>query len=196
MRDSMVLLFNAIFVNNVVLAQFLAICSFLGVSSKLKTALPMSYAVIFVMLGATALTQPINQYILERYGLEYLQTLVFILVIAALVQIIETIMKKAMPSLYNALGVYLPLITTNCAILGVALINVKEKYNFGTSMLNSFGIGVGYLLAMFLFAGVRGRLEESDIPKSLRGLPVILVSAAIVSVSFFGFKGIAENLFR
>lgn len=196
MRDSMVILFNAIFVNNVVLAQFLAICSFLGVSSKLKTALPMSYAVIFVMLGATALTQPINQYILERYGLEYLQTLVFILVIAALVQIIETIMKKAMPSLYNALGVYLPLITTNCAILGVALINVKEKYNFGTSMLNSFGIGVGYLLAMFLFAGVRGRLEESDIPKSLRGLPVILVSAAIVSVSFFGFKGIAENLFR
>ncbi len=196
MRDSMVLLFNAIFVNNVVLAQFLAICSFLGVSSKLKTALPMSYAVIFVMLGATALTQPINHYILERYGLEYLQTLVFILVIAALVQIIETIMKKAMPSLYNALGVYLPLITTNCAILGVALINVKEKYNFGTSMLNSFGIGVGYLLAMFLFAGVRGRLEESDIPKSLRGLPVILVSAAIVSVSFFGFKGIAENLFR
>lgn len=196
MKEALTLLFNTIFVQNVVLAQFLAICSFLGVSSKLKTALPMSYAVIFVMLGATALTHPINALILEPNGLEYLQTLVFILVIAALVQIIETMMKKAMPALYNALGVYLPLITTNCAILGVALINVKEKYNFGMSMLNSFGIGVGYLLAMFLFAGVRGRLEESNIPKSLRGLPIILVSAAIVSVSFFGFKGIAENLFR
>lgn len=196
MNEVLRLLFNTIFVNNVVLAQFLAICSFLGVSSKLKTALPMSYAVIFVMVGATAITQPINALILEPNDLEYLQTLVFILVIAALVQIIETIMKKTMPSLYNALGVYLPLITTNCAILGVALINVKEKYNFGMSMLNSFGIGVGYLLAMFLFAGVRGRLEESNIPKSLRGLPIILVSAAIVSVSFFGFKGIAENLFR
>lgn len=196
MKDVAILLFNCIFVNNVVLAQFLAICSFLGVSSKLKTAIPMSLAVIFVMLGATLLTHPINTYILEPNGLEYLQTLVFILVIAALVQIIETILKKSMPSLYNALGVYLPLITTNCAILGVALINVKEKYNFSFSMLNSLGIGLGYMLAMFIFAGVRGRLEESDIPKSLRGLPIILISAAIVSVSFFGFKGIAENLFR
>ena len=110
--------------------------------------------------------------------------------------IIEMIMKKSMPGLYNALGVYLPLITTNCAILGVALMNVKEKYNFSMSMVNSFGIGLGYMLAMFIFAGVRGRLEESDIPKTFRGLPIILVSAAIVSVSFFGFKGIAENLFR
>ncbi|MFB0918472.1 MAG: RnfABCDGE type electron transport complex subunit A [Clostridiaceae bacterium] len=196
MKDALQLLFNTIFVNNVVLAQFLAICSFLGVSNSLETAMSMSIAVILVMLGATALTWPINEFILKTFHIEFLQTLVFILVIAALVQIVEAIIKKGSPSLYKALGIYLPLITTNCAILGVALINVENNYNFGMSMLNSLGIGLGYMLAMFLFAGVRKRMLDSDIPKSLQGLPIILAAAAIVSVSFFGFKGIAENLFR
>jgi electron transport complex protein RnfA len=156
----------------------------------------MSIAVILVMLGATAITWPIYEFILKGFGIEYLQTLVFILVIAALVQIVEAIIKKTSPTLYKALGIYLPLITTNCAILAVALINVQNSYGFVTSMINSLGIGLGYMLAMFLFAGVRKRMLDSDIPKSLQGLPIILAAAAIVSVSFFGFKGIAENLFR
>jgi electron transport complex protein RnfA len=196
MKDIFTLLFNTIFVNNVVLAQFLAICSFLGVSNSLETAMSMSIAVILVMLGATAITWPIYEFILKGFGIEYLQTLVFILVIAALVQIVEAIIKKTSPTLYKALGIYLPLITTNCAILAVALINVQNSYGFVTSMINSLGIGLGYMLAMFLFAGVRKRMLDSDIPKSLQGLPIILAAAAIVSVSFFGFKGIAENLFR
>ncbi len=196
MTDYLQLGFNTIFVNNVVLVQFLAICSFLGVSKNVKTAMSMSMAVIFVLLGATAITWPINTYILEPYGLPYLQTLVFILVIAALVQIVEMVMKKSVPPLYNALGIYLPLITTNCAILGVALQNVEARYNFGLSMTNALGTGIGYMLVMFIFSHIRTRMEDSDIPKSLAGLPITLIAASIVSVSFFGFRGIAENLFR
>lgn len=196
MTEYLQLLFNTIFVNNVVLAQFLAICSFLGVSKDVKTALSMSAAVIFVLLGATAITHPINEFILARYNMTYLQTLVFILVIAALVQIVETIMKKSLPPLYQALGIYLPLITTNCAILGVALQNVKNGYNYGQSLVNALGTGLGYALAMFIFANIRKRLEDADIPKSLQGLPITLIAASIVSVSFLGFKGIAENLIR
>lgn len=196
MKDALTMLFNTIFVNNVVLAQFLAICSFLGVSNSLETAMSMSIAVILVMLGATAITWPINKFILIPANITFLQTLVFILVIAALVQIVEAIIKKTSPGLYKALGIYLPLITTNCAILGVALLNVENKYNYGQSMLNSLGTGLGYMLAMFLFAGVRKRMADSKIPKFLQGLPIILAAAAIVSVSFFGFKGIAENLFH
>lgn len=190
------LLFNTIFVNNVVLAQFLAICSFLGVSKNVKTAMSMSIAVIAVLLGATALTWPINALILEPFGMPYLQTMVFILVIAALVQIVEMILKKSLPPLYNALGIYLPLITTNCAILGVALQNVEAGYNYGMSLTNALGTGLGYMLAMFIFSNIRTRMEDSNIPKSLIGLPITLIAASIVSVSFFGFKGIAENLFR
>ncbi len=190
------LLFNTIFVNNVVLAQFLAICSFLGVSKNVKTAMSMSIAVIAVLVGATALTWPINALILEPFGMPYLQTMVFILVIAALVQIVEMILKKSLPPLYNALGIYLPLITTNCAILGVALQNVESGYNYGLSLTNALGTGLGYMLAMFIFSNIRTRMEDSDIPKSLTGLPITLIAASIVSVSFFGFKGIAENLFR
>ena len=190
------LLFNTVFVTNVVQAQFLAICSFLGVSKNVKTAMSMSVAVIAVLLGATALTWPINTLILEPYGMPYLQTLVFILVIAALVQIVEMVLKKSVPPLYNALGIYLPLITTNCAILGVALQNVEAGYNYGMSLTNEFGTGLGYMLAMFIFSSIRTRMEDSDIPKSLTGLPITLIAASIVSVSFFGFKGIAENLFR
>lgn len=195
MTDYLQLLFNTIFVNNVVLAQFLAICSFLGVSRNVKTAMSMSMAVIFVMLGATAITWPINHFILESFDLAYLQTLTFILVIAALVQVVETIMKKSMPPLYNALGIYLPLITTNCAILGLTLINVESTYGFSMSLTNALGTGIGYALAMFIFSSIRTRLEDAEIPASLAGLPITLIAASIVSVSFFGFKGIAENLF-
>lgn len=194
MTEFMQLLFNTIFVNNVVLAQFLAICSFLGVSKNVKTAMSMSLAVILVLLGATAITWPINHFILEQFEMTYLQTLVFILVIAALVQIVETIMKKSLPPLYNALGIYLPLITTNCAILGVTLQNVESSYTL--SLTNALGTGLGYLLAMFIFSSIRTRLEDAEIPKSLAGLPITLIAASIVSVSFFGFKGIAENLFK
>lgn len=196
MTEIVTLLFNTIFVNNVVLAQFLAICSFLGVSRNVKTAMSMSGAVIFVLVAATALTWPINKWILERYDMTYLQTLVFILVIAALVQIVETMMKKSLPPLYLALGIYLPLITTNCAILGVALQNVENTYPFPLALTNALGTGLGYMLAMYIFSSIRTRMEDANIPKSLTGLPITLIAASIVSVSFFGFKGIAENLFR
>lgn len=195
MRDLLVILFNSIFVNNIVLAQFLGICAFLGVSRNLKTAMGMSQAVIFVMVSATIITFPIHHFILVPNEMAYMQTLIFILVIAALVQIIEAVMKKSMKSLYKALGIYLPLITTNCAILGVAINNINYEYNFIQAVVNSIGTGLGFMLAMFLFAGVRGYLDDCDIPYTLKGLPITLVAAALVSVSFFGFKGIAEGLF-
>ena len=195
MQDLMVIFFNSIFVNNIVLAQFLGICSFLGVSRNLKTAMGMSQAVIFVLVAASAITFPIQYYILNPNNMGYMQTLIFILVIAALVQIIEAILKKSMKGLYKALGIYLPLITTNCAILGVAINNIKYEYDFIQSMVNSLGTGLGFMLAMYLFSGVRGYLDDCDIPENLKGLPITLVSAALVSVSFFGFKGIAEGLF-
>lgn len=195
MQDLMVIFFNSIFVNNIVLAQFLGICSFLGVSRNLKTAMGMSQAVIFVLIAASAITFPIQYYILNPNNMGYMQTLIFILVIAALVQIIEAILKKSMKGLYKALGIYLPLITTNCAILGVAINNIKYEYDFIQSMVNSLGTGLGFMLAMYLFSGVRGYLDDCDIPENLKGLPITLVSAALVSVSFFGFKGIAEGLF-
>lgn len=195
MRDLLVILFNSIFVNNIVLAQFLGICAFLGVSRNLKTAMGMSQAVIFVMVSATIITFPIHHFILVPNKMAYMQTLIFILVIAALVQIIEAVMKKSMKSLYKALGIYLPLITTNCAILGVAINNINYEYNFIQAVVNSIGTGLGFMLAMFLFAGVRGYLDDCDIPYTLKGLPITLVAAALVSVSFFGFKGIAEGLF-
>ena len=155
----------------------------------------MSQAVIFVLVAASAITFPIQYYILNPNNMGYMQTLIFILVIAALVQIIEAILKKSMKGLYKALGIYLPLITTNCAILGVAINNIKYEYDFIQSMVNSLGTGLGYMLAMYLFSGVRGYLDDCDIPENLKGLPITLVSAALVSVSFFGFQGIAEGLF-
>ena len=182
-------------VNNVVLSQFLGICPFLGVSKKLNTAVGMSAAVIFVMLLATAVTYPINAKLLVPNDLEYLQTIVFILVIAALVQLVEIILKKYMPALYNALGIYLPLITTNCAVLGVVLINVENNYNFGQSMMRSLGGGLGFMLAMVMFAGVRERLESCDVPKFLQGLPITLIAASLTSVSFLGFSGVVDGIF-
>ena len=186
----------AILTNNYILSKFLGICPFLGVSKKLDTAVSMSAAVIVVMVVATAVTWPIQTFLLDRFGLGYLQTIVFILIIAALVQFIETFMKKNMPPLYQALGVYLPLITTNCAVLGVTTLNISSGYNYIESLINSFGSGFGFLVAMVLFAGVRGRLETADIPKSLQGLPITLVSASIVACSFLGFGGLVDGIFK
>lgn len=194
-KELVSILLTAILTQNFVLAKFLGICPFLGVSKKLNTAMGMSAAVIFVMALATAVTYPINQYLLVRLDLEYLQTIVFILVIAALVQLVEIILKKYMPALYNALGIYLPLITTNCAVLGVVILNVDEGYNFAQSMFNSVGGGLGFMVAMVMFAGVRERLDSCEVPKFMQGLPITLVAASLVSVSFLGFTGIVENIF-
>ncbi len=191
------ILLTGILTDNFVLSRFLGICPFLGVSKKLNTAVGMSVAVTFVMLLATAVTYPLQKYVLEPFGLEYLQTVVFILVIAALVQLVEIVLKKYIPSLYQSLGIYLPLITTNCAVLGVVIINVEPvvlmgqeiQFNFLQAMTNSLGAGLGFLLAMVLFAGVRERLEQCDIPKFLQGLPITLIAASLVSLSFLGFAG-------
>jgi electron transport complex protein RnfA len=195
MRQLIIILMSAVLVNNYVLVKFLGICPFLGVSKKLDQATGMSLAVIFVMLIATAVTWPIQTYILDKYNMGYMQTVVFILVIAALVQIVEIVLKKNMPALYKSLGVYLPLITTNCAVLGVTILNIDEGYTFIQSMVNSLGSGLGFFLAMVLFSGVRSRTEYCETPRSFKGLPITLVAASIVSVSFFGFSGIVDNLF-
>ncbi len=184
----------SILTENYVLAKFLGICPFLGVSKKLNTAVGMSLAVIFVMVLSTAVTYPIYAYILLPNGMDYLQTLIFILVIAGLVQFIEIVLKKYIPSLYNALGIYLPLITTNCAVLGVTLLHFTKGYTYPQALVNALGSGIGFMLAMVLFAGVRQRLESCDVPKFLQGLPITLIAASIVSLSFTGFAGIADAL--
>ena len=186
------ILLAGIMTENMVLSKFMGICPFLGVSKKVNTAVSMSIAVIFVMIMATAVTYPIYDSVLVPNGLEYLQTIVFILVIAALVQLVEIVLKKFIPPLYKALGIYLPLITTNCAVLGITLLNFTSVRvnNFLEAIFNALGAGLGFLVAMLIFAGVRGRLEKSDIPESLQGLPITLISAAIVSLSFLGFAGI------
>ncbi len=193
MKYLIALLVMGLLTNNFVLSKFYGICPFLGVSKKLNTAVGMSAAVIVVMLMATAATYPINR-LLIKHDLEFLQTVVFILVIAALVQMVEIILKKYMKSLYNALGIYLPLITTNCAVLGVVLLNVQEEYNFIQSMVNSLGAGLGFMLAMVLFAGVRKKMEDCPVPEFLKGLPITLIAASLVSLSFLGFSGIVEGM--
>ena len=195
MKELIVILMSAILVNNYVLNKFLGICPFLGVSKKSDQAVGMGASVIFVMLVATAATWPIYNYLLVPNGLAYLQTIVFILVIAALVQFVEIFLKKFIPALHKSLGVYLPLITTNCAVLGVAINNITDEYTFIESMVSSLGCGLGFLLAMWLFAGVRNRLEESDAPECFKGMPITLVAASIVSVAFMGFGGIIDKLF-
>ena len=182
--------FSMILVNNYVLVKFLSICPFLGVSKKLNSAVGMSLAVIFVMLMATAVTWPLYTLLLEPNGLGYLQTIVFILVIAALVQLVEIALRRFVPPLYKALGIYLPLITTNCAVLGVTILNIDSGYGYLEALVNALGAGLGFLLAMVMFAGVRERLESAEIPEGLRGLPITLVSASLVSVSFLGFQGL------
>jgi electron transport complex protein RnfA len=187
--------FSMVLVNNYVLVKFLGICPFLGVSKKLDSSVGMSAAVIFVMIMATAVTWPIDTYILQANDLTYLRTITFILVIASLVQLVEIILKKYIPGLYSSLGVYLPLITTNCAILGVALLNVESGYNFVESIIGSLGAGVGFMLAMVMFAGVRQRLENCDIPEMFKGLPITLVAASLTALSFLGFGGLVTNMF-
>ncbi|MBO4452396.1 MAG: RnfABCDGE type electron transport complex subunit A [Clostridia bacterium] len=186
----------AVLTENYVLAKFLGICPFIGVSKKLKTAVGMSLAVIFVMVIATTVTYPLYQYVLVPNGLSYLQTIVFILVIAALVQLVEIVMKKFFPPLHKALGIYLPLITTNCAVLGITILVIDKSgadagYGYLEAVVNALGAGLGYMLAMVLFAGVRERLEDANVPKFLKGLPITLIAAALLAVSFSGFAGIA-----
>ena len=188
------ILMGGILINNYVLQQFLGICPFLGVSKKTDQAAGMGAAVIFVMLCATAATWPIFSYILVPLKLEYLKTIVFILVIAALVQFVEIVLKKFIPALHASLGVYLPLITTNCAVLGVCLNNISDGYNFLESMISSLGVGLGFLVAMVLFAGVRSRIDAKKPPKAFQGVPITLIAASIVALAFFGFAGVVENL--
>ena len=194
LKSLLFILLSGVFVNNYVLQKFLGICPFLGVSKKFDQASGMGIAVTFVMLVATAVTWPIQTLVLNPLNLGYLQTIVFILVIAALVQFVEIILKKFIPALHQSLGVYLPLITTNCAVLGVAINNITAGYNFWESMTASFGVGLGFLLAMVLFAGVRSRIENCPAPKAMQGLPITLVAASIVSLAFFGFSGVIGGL--
>ena len=194
LKELILILMAGVLVNNYVLQQFLGICPFLGVSKKFDQASGMGIAVTFVMLCATAATWPIYTYALVPLKLEYLKTIVFILVIAALVQFVEIVLKKFIPALHKSLGVYLPLITTNCAVLGVTLNNITAEYNFVQSMISSLGVGLGFLLAMVLFAGVRSRIENCPSPKCFRGVPITLIAASIVALAFFGFAGVVENL--
>ena len=190
---------GAILVNNFIFAQFLGICPFLGVSKRLDSAVGMSLAVTFVMVLATAATWPIQMFLLTpesgAWDMGYLQTIVFILIIAVLVQLLESILKKYIPALYKSLGVYLPLITANCTILGVTVLNIDNGYDFLESIVCAAGAGIGYLVAMVLFSGVRRRVEEAMPPKCFKDLPITLVAAAMVSLSFMGFGGIVENIF-
>jgi electron transport complex protein RnfA len=178
-------------INNVVLNQFLGICSFLGVSKQMKPSLSLGGAVIFVMTIASAVASLLYDFVLAPLGMEFMKTIVFILVIAALVQIVEMFLKKTSPSIYSALGIYLPLITTNCAVLGVALTNVQSGYNFIQSVLSGFGTAVGYTLAIVLLAGIRSRINEEDLPAPLRGAPIVLIAAALMSIAFMGFADLS-----
>ena len=193
-KSLILILMGGVLVNNYVLQRFLGICPFLGVSKKSSQAVGMGVAVTFVMLCATAVTWPIQIYLLDRFELGYLQTIVFILVIASLVQFVEIVLKKFIPALHKSLGVYLPLITTNCAVLGVTINNITDGYNFIESMVSSLGVGLGFLLAMVLFAGVRSRIENCPAPAAFKGLPITLIAASIVSLAFFGFAGVVEGM--
>ena len=193
-KSLILILMAGVLVNNYVLQRFLGICPFLGVSKKSSQAVGMGVAVTLVMLCATAVTWPIQTYLLDKFNLGYLQTIVFILVIAALVQFAEIVLKKFIPALHKSLGVYLPLITTNCAVLGVTINNITDEYNFIESMVSSLGVGLGFLLAMVLFAGVRSRIENCPSPKAFKGLPITLIAASIVSLAFFGFAGVVEGM--
>ncbi len=189
------ILLSSVFVNNYVLTRFLGICPFLGVSKKLNQAVGMGVSVTVVMLLATLVTWPIQYFVLERFGLEYMQTIIFILVIAALVQILEIMLKRFSPTLHKGLGVYLPLITTNCAVLGVSINNITDGFNFGESIISSLGCGLGFLLAMVLFSGLRSRIDEAQVPKPFGGIAVTLIAASFISLAFMGLAGIVDNLF-
>lgn len=190
MKELLVIAISSALVSNVVLSQFLGICSFVGVSRKVETAAGMGGAVIFVITIASIVASLIYNYILNPLGLDYMKTIVFILVIAALVQIVEMFLHKCMESLYNALGVFLPLITTNCAVLGVALTNVQNGYSFVQSVVNGVATAIGYTIAIVLLAGIRERIEGNDIPYSFQGSPIVLVTAGLMAIAFFGFSGL------
>ena len=190
MKELLLIAIGSALVNNVVLSQFLGLCPFLGVSKKVETSAGMGAAVIFVITIASAVTSLVYPGILVNLYLEYLQTIVFILVIAALVQFVEMFLKKSMPSLYEALGVYLPLITTNCAVLGVALTNVQKSYNFVQSVVNGIGISVGFTIAIVMLAGVREKIEHNDVPYSFQGSPIVLITSGLMAIAFFGFSGL------
>ena len=190
MKELILILIGSALVNNVVLSQFLGLCPFLGVSKKTKTAASMGAAVIFVIMIASAVTYAVHYMVLVPLGMEYMQTIVFILVIAALVQMIEMMLKKVSPAIYSALGVYLPLITTNCAVLGVAITNIQNGSTFGESMMNSLGTSVGFLVAIVIMAGIRERLEGNDIPKAFQGMPIVLITSGLMAIAFCGFAGI------
>lgn len=190
-----VILLSSVLVDNYVLSRFLGICPFLGVSEKRSQAVGMGVAVTLVMLVATAVTWPVQYFVLNALNLGYLQNIVFILIIAALVQILEMFLKKFSPALYKGLGVYLPLITTNCAVLGVTINNIIDGYNFLESMVSSLGCGLGFLLAMVLFSGLRSRIDNTHIPAPFKGLAVTLIAASFISLAFMGFGGIVENIF-
>lgn len=190
MKELLLIAVGAALVNNVVLSQFLGLCPFLGVSKKIKTAAGMGAAVIFVITIASAVTSLIYDGILLRFDMDYMKTIVFILVIAALVQLVEMILKKMSPALYSALGVYLPLITTNCAVLGIALTNVQNGYGLLTSVVNGFATAVGFAVSIVILAGIRERMEHSDIPKAFQGMPIVLIAAGLMAIAFSGFASL------
>lgn len=185
------LFIGAFLINNIIFAKFMGICPFLGVSKKIDTAVGMGVAVTFVITLSSVITWLLQRLVLDKFGLEYLQTISFILVIAALVQFVEMFLKKSTPSLYEALGVYLPLITTNCAVLGVAILNIQENYNLIETIVHSLGASLSFLLAIVLFAGIRERLALADIPEALEGFPIALITAGLMSIAFLGFSGLA-----
>lgn len=190
MKELFSILILAMFIENFVLSKFMGICPFLGVSKKTSTALGMSAAVVFVNTLSSAATWLVNEFLLKPYELEYLQTLAFILVIAALVQFVEIVLKKLLPALYKSLGIYLPLITTNCAVLGSALLNVERNYTFLQAIFFGFSAGLGFTMALILFSGIRERLETCDIPEAFKGMPITLIAASLVSIAFVGFSGL------
>lgn len=192
MESIFIILVSSIFVNNFVMSKFLGICPFLGVSKKVETALGMGMAVTFVMVIASIITYFIQHFILVPLGIEYLQTIAFILVIASLVQFVEMVIQKMSPTLYQSLGVFLPLITTNCAVLGVALLNIQSSYNLVETIFHGLGAAIGFSLAIVLFAGIRERLELSDVPKSFQGFPIALITAGLMSIAFLGFSGLVK----
>ena len=195
MEKFLIILMTSVLVNNYVLVRFLGICPFLGVSKKLNQAVGMGIAVTFVMLLASAATYPIYTYLLAPNGMNYMRTIVFILVIAALVQLVEIILKRYIPALHKSLGIYLPLITTNCAVLGVTINNINDGFTFAESMVSSLGCGLGFLLAMVLFSGLRSRIDETGIPKPFRGIASTLIAASFISLAFMGLAGIVDKLF-
>ena len=191
MKNLIMIIITGALINNVVLNQFLGICSFLGVSQQMKASASLGGAVIFVITIASAVANLLYDFVLAPLGIDFMKTIVFILVIAALVQIVEMFLKKTSPGIYKALGIFLPLITTNCAVLGVALTNVQDGYNFIESVLSGFGTAVGFTLAIVLLAGIRSRINEEDLPAPLRGAPIVLISAALMSIAFMGFSGLS-----